>query len=219
MRTLSWLLFLHFFVTLWEVAAWANNVEDLAHPLEQEATFYRWQSIESATRLLGAGTLTEEIYSYYLNNEDNAAGPGLYVAGNPESSSSFCPESGCSLIEVRVAAGTLLLDTTSAEVVSALSEQGVTLSALFEGPPFRGMIRYNSALDWYVIKNRARVSFTPFDGSELSLQQMQLFFQRMVPRAVATYAHQVAPTIRTLPEYRSGSTASPILNYVRGLDR
>ena len=165
-------------------------VEDMAHPLESPRTLYRWQSREAGKNLLKAGVFTKRLHDHLMGMDASgqSAGPGLYVAENPHSSSSSALKSE-SIIEVKLARGTKILDLTDPGIKQELVKRGVG-RYYFEHVNPRVAIRFYE--DWWVLKGREGVSFAPFTGEGLGIDDFVSIYEKITsPEARKTYTHAI----------------------------
>lgn len=140
-------------------------LSELAEPLQEEVLFYRWQSTVSGENLHKIGKMTEQLDKHFMAMQMNTvAGPGIYMAGHPESSSSYLPKEGGNLIEVRIKKGTPFLNLQDPEVIERLKERGLNPSKVM-GEKIKSPIVMMYSRDWYVGKNlQDKARFEMFPG-------------------------------------------------------
>lgn len=89
-------------------------MESLAKPLPRDRVFYRWQSPSGKAALLKAGHATPQLMTEFMQRK-SAMGGGLYLAVNDT-----FEQYGPTVIEVRVAKGTPVLNTRDARTERAM---------------------------------------------------------------------------------------------------
>lgn len=155
-------------------------VRALAKPLEEDRVFYRWQSTKSGENLDRVGKMTRDLDRYFMNlKQDIAAGPGIYMAGNPFSSSAYLPRQGGNLLEIRIPKGTAILDVTDRTVIQKLKSMGLSPDRLSNGKISESvLILYSS--DWYVGKNlKGRAEFELFPGKHHTVDGVYKLYNRV----------------------------------------
>ena len=149
-------------------------IENLAEPLLEDKTFYRWQSETSKDNLLSAEELTSDLHNYFMSMKTDpkrqAMGKGVYVAQDPVSSKDF----GETLIEVEIKQGQKFLDITNPDIMRQLTAKGITVQNLKELPS-SVIISYDN--NFMVIKGREGVTFKPFSTQGISLEQLNLVIE------------------------------------------
>ena len=147
-------------------------IEKIATSFSKKRTFYRWQSESSKEGLLRSGTITPNLYNYFIRKKPEAegrVGRGIYVAEDMYSSSNF----GKTVIEVEVTPDVKYIDLTDKKVFEALKAKGIDRKDISKLNPniavkytdFTEGVYKNNNSGWWVLKAKEGVAFKPFSKS------------------------------------------------------
>ena len=163
----------------------AEFVAKYAHVLDDDRVYYRWQSTTSGENLARVGTMTDGLNRHFMDMQGGTmAGPGVYVADKPLSSSAFLPKDGGNLVEVRVAKGTPVLNLMDPVVQTAMQQHGFEVHHLEHWRPGRGGVMMQFTSTWFVGKDLTdRASFRMYPGPEHSAESL-------VTTVHSAYAHK-----------------------------
>jgi hypothetical protein len=141
-----------------------DKIMELTTPLENDVTYYHWTSKEYADDLIKYKSIHPSIISRYdeYGSRRLAHGLGVYIAGNPFSSSSYAnTKRGAGLVEVRIPKGTPLLNThdpvKKTELILLLKQFDLDYENDFKNafnlPLLQKTKNFTEWGDWFVIKD------------------------------------------------------------------
>lgn len=144
-------------------------IESLAEPSKEKRVFYRWQTEARQKQLLEAGEMTPEIYERAMAIDDVFAGSGIYVAGDPISSSNY----GNTIIQVELEPGYKYLNLLDGKVQKKLRSVGLTEEDVYRLNPRVAVSDIKERRrSWWVLKAQEGVKFKAFSPKRLSLFEL-----------------------------------------------
>ena len=144
-----------------------RKVQSLIEPTTEEKIMYHYGGAAPCEKLNEAGSYTgaiQEKYSRLRANSRAVAGHGVYVAGNPSSSSTYFKGG---ITQVVIETGTPMIDLTRPDIMVRMDALGLEMDDVYN-LPVDAVVRYNAQYDWYAIKGPTGVRFRALDISKTS---------------------------------------------------
>lgn len=163
----------------------------IARPIPKNWIFYIWGDVKKKNKLVQSGVWSDQDFNSMMESAKqdpkrgigprSVAGRGIYLSGNPYSSSIFGSPiytNDPALIEVKVDAGVLYLDLTNPEIEKKVNAEGIVKEDLYKlNPPL--LIKYDDEKDWWVLKTNRGVHFRPLTTYALTPEYIKTILKKM----------------------------------------
>jgi hypothetical protein len=157
-----------------------RKAQSLIEPTTEEKIMYHYGGAAPCQKLNEAGSYTGAIYEKYSRIRTNSraiAGHGVYVAGNPSSSSNYFKGG---ITQVVLAPGTPMIDLTRLDTRARLAALGLETDDIYN-LPVDAVVRYGEVYDWYAIKGATGVRFQALDVAKTSSGDLGQLIRELGP--------------------------------------